>query len=615
MCGICGFNWNDPALLGRMMDVQAHRGPDAAGAYADERVSLGHRRLSIIDLSDAGRQPMASADGRRRIVFNGEIYNYVELAAELRSLGHTFRTRTDTEVILRAYDAWGEACLHRFNGMFAFAIYDAPARRLFLARDRFGVKPLHFRHAGPKFIFASEIKAILQHPDVPRRPDPLAVYDYLALNCYNHTERTFFDGIVSLGPGECLTLDLETGRAARAKWYEIPLGRPCRCADPREVVGRFRDLFFDAIRLRLTRSDVEVGSCLSGGLDSSSIVCSLGRLGVAQAAGHQTFSIVFPGTSFDESRYVDDVVALTGLRGHSVTSTADRLLDDLDRIVYHQEEPFGAPGNFAQWEVMRLARSHGIEVLLDGQGGDELLAGYYFFMGYLLLEYLASGRPGLAAAEAVGLLRHHGLMLDPFLAAVLFSAPASVKAMLGRRYFRVPLVEDFRRRMEGASDVPARMYSRMSLNQALAYRMKFSLPQLLREEDRNSMAFSIESRLPFLDYRLVEFLFSLGPEWKVRRGMTKHILREAMRGILPDRVRLRTYKLGFPTPFTRWLREPRMQQLAGGILGSESFRSRGYLDAARIRQLYADHLAGRTSVWQTMWKAINLELWLRKFID
>jgi asparagine synthase (glutamine-hydrolysing) len=615
MCGIAGFNWTDDGLLARMTDVQRHRGPDDAGRFSDGRMSLGHRRLSIIDLSEAGRQPMTTDDGSLRVVFNGEIYNYVELAKELEGCGHVFRSHCDTEVILHAWQEWGEACLDRFNGMFAFALYDAPAGRLFLARDRFGIKPLHYWSRGGRLIFASEIKAILEHPDVPRRPDDLAVYDYLAFNCYNHTERTFFEGIRALRPGECLTLDAATGRHTLRRWYEIPLGRTRRIADAREAVDGFRDLFFDSIRLRLTRSDVEVGSCLSGGLDSSSIVCSMHAMDPAAAHRHQTFSIVFPGTLFDETPYVRDVAGMTGVRSHVTSSSIPRMLEDLERLVWHQDEPFGGPAIFAQWEVMRLARDRRIKVLLDGQGGDELMAGYPFFMGYLLLEYLTGGRPFAALAEAVGIVRHHGLLADPFLAAALFTVPAGVKAALGRVHLKVPLDAAFRRRTGGESDVPARMYSGVGLNQALAYRMAFSLPQLLREEDRNSMAFGIESRLPFLDYRLVEFLFSLGPDWKLRRGMTKHVLREAMRGVLPDRVRLRTGKLGFPTPFVAWLRDPRVRAYVDAVLHSNSFQSRGYLDAVRIQRLYSRHAAGQTDCWQTVWKALNLELWMRRFVD
>jgi len=615
MCGIAGFNWEDPALAERMNAVQQHRGPDGHGVRVAGGVTLAHRRLSIIDLSDRGLQPMPNEDGSLHVIFNGEIYNYVELAEELRQLGHKFRTRTDTEVILHAYEEWGEKCLDRFNGMFAFALHDGPQRRLFLARDRFGIKPLHYWHAGGRFIFASEIKALLEFPDVPRRPDELSVYDYLAFNCYNHTERTFFEGIRSLLPGQCATFDLAGGSLALRQWYEIPVGREQPVADERDAVEKFRDLFFDAIRLRLTRADVEVGSCLSGGLDSSSIVCSMHHMGEARARDHQTFSILFPGTDFDESPYVAQVARLAGLRSHVTSSSAARLLEDLERLVYHQDEPFGGPSIFAQWEVMRLAHGEGIKVLLDGQGADELMAGYLFFQGYLMLEYLLRGHPFAAAAEAVGFLARHGRRTDPFLAAALFLAPKFLKNILARRYMRVPLAADFAARQAAASEVPARMYSRVSLNQALAYRVRFSLPQLLREEDRNSMAFSIESRLPFLDYRLVEFLFTLGPEFKVRHGMTKHILREAMRGVLPEDVRMRIGKLGFPTPIVQWLRQPEVRAVVDGILGSPSFAARGYLDAPRVRDLYAKHAAGTADVWQTVWKAVNLELWMRRFID
>jgi asparagine synthase (glutamine-hydrolysing) len=615
MCGIAGFNWEDAALAERMNTVQQHRGPDGRGVRVAGGVTLAHRRLSIIDLSDSGLQPMPNEDGSLHVIFNGEIYNYIELAEELRQLGHKFRTRTDTEVILHAYEEWGQECLDRFNGMFAFAIHDAPRRRLFLARDRFGIKPLHYWLAGGRFLFASEIKAILEFPEVPRRPDELSVYDYLVFNCYNHTERTFFEGIRSLRPGECATFDLAGGTLALRQWYEIPVGREQPVADEKDAVGKFRELFFDAIRLRLTRADVEVGSCLSGGLDSSSIVCSMHHLGEARARDHQTFSILFPNTEIDESPYVQEVVKLAGLRSHVTSSSAARLLEDLERLVYHQDEPFGGPSIFAQWEVMRLAHAQGIKVLLDGQGADELMAGYLFFQGYLMLEYLLSGHPCAAAAEAAGFLRLHGRRTDPFLAAALFLAPRRLKNFLARRYMRVPLAAEFAARQAAASNVPAQMYSRVSLNQALAYRVRFSLPQLLREEDRNSMAFSIESRLPFLDYRLVEYLFSLGPQFKVRRGMTKHILREAMRGVLPENVRMRLGKLGFPTPVVQWLRQPEVRTVVDGILGSQSFAARGYLDAPRVRDLYAKHAAGTADVWQTVWKAINLELWMRRFID
>lgn len=614
MCGICGFNWSDDRLLARMMRVQAHRGPDDSGTYTDAAVSLGHRRLSIIDLTAHGRQPMRNEDGSLRLVFNGEIYNYVELADELRRLGHTLASRTDTEVILHAYEQWGEACLQRLNGQFAFGLYDARRRRCFLARDRFGIKPLYYWRSGGRFAFASEIKALLEHPAVPRRPDDQIIYDYLAFNRANDGRRTFFEGVHALLPGEYAMVDLASGAVRRRRWYRIRPGPTRAGLDGPETVERFRALFLDAVRLRLTRADVEVGSCLSGGLDSSSIVCSLDRLQAGRARGHQTFSIVFPGTPLDESPYVREVVGRTGVRSHVTTTGAGSLLEQIDRLTTVQDEPFASATVFAQWEVMRLARRHGIKVLLDGQGGDELLGGYLFLAGYRLLDQLVGGRPWAAMAETAGFLRLHGLQLDPFLLAVGVCVPRWLRTPLSRRYLRVPLETEFAARHAARSRVPEDLYCRMSFAEALAQRTTIGLQQLLRAEDRNAMAFSIEARLPFLDHRLVEFLFTLDGHWKIRRGLTKYVLREAMRGILPEAVRHRMGKLGFPTPFAAWLREPAVRRYVESVLGSASFRGRGYLDAERLQRLYARHLAGKDAS-QTLWKALNLELWFRRFID
>jgi len=614
MCGICGFNGSDGRLLARMVQAQAHRGPDDCGTFTDGTVSLGHRRLSIIDLSEHGRQPMANEDGSIHLVYNGEIYNYVELADELRGYGHTFTSRADTEVVLHGYEQWGEACLDRFNGQFAFALYDGRRGCLFLARDRFGIKPLYYWTSGGRFAFASEIKALLEHPSVPRRPDDQVIYDYLAFNRASDGRRTFFEGIHALLAGESAVLDLASGKARRRRWYRLR-PRPRRQApDGPETVERFRDLFLDAVRLRLTRSDVEVGSCLSGGLDSSSIVCSLDHLEAGRARGHQTFSIIFPGTPLDESPYVRQVVGRTGVRSHLTTTGGDALLEQMDRLVTVQDEPFASATVFAQWAVMRLARREGIKVLLDGQGGDELLAGYLFLAGYRLLDYCLGGEPWAAMAETAGYLRLHGPRPDPFLLAAGVCLPKWLWTLLSRRYLRVPLAPAFAARHAARSRVPDDLYRRMGFAQALAQRTSLGLQQLLRAEDRNAMAFSIETRLPFLDHRLVEFLFALDGHWKVRRGRTKVVLREAMRGILPERVRHRMGKLGFPTPFAAWLREPAVRRYVERVLRSASFRRRGYLDAERLDRLYAGHLAG-TDASQTLWKALNLELWFRRFID
>ncbi len=615
MCGIAGFNWEDPALGGRMNALQAHRGPDGAGLRAAGGVTLAHRRLAIVDLSEAGAQPMPNEDETLWLVYNGEIYNAPDLAAELTAAGHRFRSRTDTEVILHAYEQWGPDCVARFNGQFAFCLQDGPRGRLFLARDRFGIKPLHWWQAGERFVFASELKALLACPEVPRRPDDLAVYDYLAFNCYNHTDGTFFEGVQAVRPGERLLYDLRTHALRRERFYEIPLGRP---RDPGldEAAAGFRDRFYDAIVLRLVRADVEVGSCLSGGLDSSSIVCGLHDAEPALARGHKTFSLTFPETpAVDESRYVDAVVARTGVDSKRTTSDDTRLIADIQRLVYHQDEPFGGPSIYGQWEVMRLAAHHRIKVLLDGQGGDELLAGYFFFYGYHFLELLVGGRLGELAREVAAYRRRHPGLWDGLLSPALLLAPRPLKRRMTRRWLNVPLAPDFARTAGPRSTVPAGMYSRMTLNEALKRRFEASLPQLLREEDRNAMAYSIESRLPLLDHRLVEFTMNLAGGYKIHRGHTKYVLREALRGVLPEAIRTRAGKLGFGTPISEWLRRPDVDAWMRDLLGSDAFAGRGYFDAAALRRHVDDHQAGRTDHYQTLWKALNLELWLRRFID
>ena len=615
MCGIAGFNWEDATLGRRMNALQAHRGPDGEGLRVADGVTLAHRRLAIIDLSEAGRQPMPNEDESLWLVYNGEIYNAPDLRQDLEALGHRFRSRTDSEVILHGYEAWGPACIERFNGQFAFCVHDAKERRLFLARDRFGIKPLHFLHDGRRFAFASEIKALLACPDIPRRANDLAIYDYLAYNCYNHTDATFFEDVRALRPGHRLFFDLDSGTLRVERFYEIPLREPSDPGLP-AACDEFRRRFYDAIFLRLVRADVEVGSCLSGGLDSSSIVCGLHARAPDRSPGHKTFSLTFPDRpEVNESHYVDEVVARTGVDSKRTTSHTEKILGDLERLIYHQDEPFGGPSIYGQWEVMRLAGEHRIKVLLDGQGGDELLAGYFFFYGYHFLELAGRARPVELAREVLAYRRRHPGLWDGPAAALLFLAPRFLKRRLTRRYMRLSLGPEFARRCASASTVPEAMYRPMQLNQALKTRFEVSLPQLLREEDRNSMAYSIESRLPFLDHRLVEYVMNLPGSYKIRRGYTKFLLREALRGVLPENIRTRAGKLGFGTPIGEWFRSPAMDAFVRDLFGSRAFRERPYLDAAGVLALFEDHQAGRTNHYQAIWKALNLELWLRRFVD
>ncbi|MCX8110002.1 MAG: asparagine synthase (glutamine-hydrolyzing) [Syntrophorhabdaceae bacterium] len=612
MCGIIGFNWKNKEQLNKAMVLMNHRGPDDEGFYVDDEVSLGHRRLSIIDLTSAGRQPMTDSEARYYLIFNGEIYNYIELKDELKRKGHRFSTDTDSEVIIYAYKEWGEKALNRFNGMFAFCIYDSVEKRLFLARDRFGVKPLYYQFHNNRFIFSSEIKPILLLSDRAPAPHETAIFDYLLYNFYNYSENTFFEGIYSLLPGHYMFFDLVEKQLSVKRWYDIPLENRWT-GGFEDASDKFRELFVDAIRLRL-RSDVEIGTCLSGGLDSSSIVCNLKQFGPRFTDRFKSFSVVFDDPSIDESPYIHEVIHHGDFEGYFTTPSVDDLLNDVTDLITHQEEPFGGTSIFAQWCVMKLTHSHNVKVLLDGQGGDELLGGYPFFFAYLFLEKLKKMKLIELLGEIRG-YRRHFREHDAFLMIILLMLSPSLKVMAMSRYFHSAINKDFIKRYAKDSVYPSVMYSLTDLNKALYNRMRFSLPQLLREEDKNSMSFSIEARLPFLDYRVVEFLFSLPSDFKLHNGLSKHILRESMRGVLPEKIYRRTLKLGFPTPLEEWIRDERFGRFMEDVIFSETSKKRGYYDMDILRQVFEGHRRRRLDATQILWKTFNLEMWFKIFIE
>jgi asparagine synthase (glutamine-hydrolysing) len=600
--------------------ARAYRGPDTAPqveapplpdqAPDGSDVALGHRRLAILDLSVAGHGPMPSADGALWITYNGEVYNYLELRDELSGRGHTFRTGSDTEVLLAAYAEWGEDCLARFNGMFAFALYDARRAVLFCARDRFGVKPF-FYHAGPGlFAFASEIKGLLAHPRVPRKPHEPTLAGFLTRGLLDEKAQTFFEGIESLPPAHRLVVDVRTGRPTVAPWYDLPTAET-RPADP----AVFGTLLEDAVRLRL-RSDVDVGTCLSGGLDSSSIVALTARLrGGNGSRGRHAFSVLYDDPGMAERPFVEAVVKATSVDSHQTSASAADLRRELPELVRHQDEPLPSTGPFSHWRVMRLAHEHGLKVLLDGQGADEVLAGYPYQMGPFLGEMASRFGLGRALAEAAAARRVTGRPLAFYLGLLAYqqvSLPRWLRRIVVGRFSthtHVPPEMIDSALLGGLPpDLGERHIPRGTLREErLANLWRTSLPALLRYEDRNSMAFGIETRTPFLDYRLVEHAMALPAEALIRNGWSKAILRDAMRGVIPDVVRERRDKLGFTTPERRFLRE-----LAPDIrewLGSGS-RIASRLRPSVLRTWLADepgHLARRPGLW----RLISAEHWLR----
>ncbi|PKG33357.1 asparagine synthase (glutamine-hydrolyzing) [Methanoregula sp.] len=602
MCGIAGHycldgKAPDSNLLAAMAERLAHRGPDGEGLKICGSTGLVHRRLAIIDLTDEGLQPMTNEDGTLWLVFNGEIYNYVELREELLEKGHCFHSNSDTEVILHSYEEWGEACLSRFNGMWAFALWDGKKEQLFCARDRLGIKPFYYTQAGGSFLFASEIKALLAHPDAGRDPDDLMLGTFLAWGVLDHSPRTMFDGISQLLPAHYLVVDAG-GPKQPVRYWDAPVNPKIHGTTPDAIVSaRLLDLLRDATRIHL-RSDVAVGTCLSGGIDSSTLTVLINdiiRKEVPASVGsrQKTFSAVFTDRRFDESRYIDEIVQATGVDAHRVEPSAGQLWDDIDHLVWVQDEPFGSLSIYAQYCVMRLAREK-VKVVLDGQGADELLAGYIAYQGTYIGTLFRSFRWLTALRELAGSMsRHRGFFR---------SAPGQLWERKARRsLFACP--KETILRYDASLDTV--------LHRELT---ATNLPSLLHYEDRNSMAFSIESRVPFLDYRFVEYVAALPLDQKIRHGITKTSLRHAIKGIVPESIRCRMDKMGFVTPEEVWMKED-LRPFILQVLSSDTFRMRPYWDAGAVIRDYLAFLEGESPYSPEIWRIVNTELWLRKFFD
>ena len=580
----------------------AHRGPDDENYAFGPDVSLAYRRLAIID-REHGDQPIFNEDGTKVIVYNGEVYNYRELRREIEGR-HTFATNSDTEVVLHLYEELGADAFVRLNGMFAIAIYDTSAQRLVLVRDRFGIKPLFYMIEDGKLLFASEIKALLRY----RRPEPNdeQLYQYLVHRLHDHSEETFFSGIKRLMPGTYLTF--QNGETRIERYWEPALNGPASTLSAEEAAAEFERLFMNAVRSQLV-GEVPIGSCLSGGLDSSSIVAAIHRLLGEQIPEREvlgerqkTFSAVFPGEVNDETAFIDRLTADVAVEEHRVAPQRADMWAELEKIVYHQDEPFVSTGLFAQWEVMKTAAGT-VTVLLDGQGGDELLAGYtpYYFV------YL---RQLLKQRKLLTLAKEAALSIDILFFAVRERLKRAVRLSSGVDA-RSLLDDEFADRSGGTrpprptqDDLNKRLWEDVSI---------YSLPSLLRYEDRNAMAFSLESRVPFLDNELVDFILALPPSLKIRGGWNKFVMRRGMRRYLPAKIRNRRWKVGFTTPEVAWLRAEKERAIE--VFRSDSFRSRPYFRAGRVIEAFERFAAGKTSDSLVFWRILNVELWLRVFFD
>lgn len=575
MCGIAGIIQSTPRFgpvhLHRMTDALAHRGPDGEGHWSrsDQKVMLGHRRLAIIDLSENAAQPMHFSDRERNtiqysIVHNGEIYNYIELRKELGNEGYQFKTQSDTEVILAAYDYWQDDCVEHFDGMFAFAIWDHENEELFAARDRFGEKPLYFFKDKQQFLFASEMKA-LWAAGVMRTVNPRMLFNFITIGYTDNPakpEETFFEGIHKLPAASRLFYSLHNHKLEIEKYWDIDTDEQNVKIKPEEAQEKFTSMLSASVKRRL-RSDVKVGSSLSGGLDSSSIACFI-QQHIADPSSFDCFTAHFPGFEKDELAMAQQVAAHFGFRHHTVEPVAFDLADEWRKLINIQEEPIGSASVFAQFKTFEAAAQQGTVVLLDGQGADETLAGYNKYYKWYWQELFQKRK--LLRSKEIGKARELGVTeefgfknvmaaLFPELAAVILERQYLVNALRHE-----DLHQEFVKKQSRAAYYTAPEIR--NLNGLLHFNTcVHGLEELLRYADRNAMHHGRELRLPFLDHKMVAFLFTLPASFKIRDGWTKWLLRTSMQSCLPESITWRKDKVGFEPPQKKWMQDARMQEL------------------------------------------------------
>ena len=587
MCGIAGqycFGTNTPDkdLLKRMSEILKHRGPDGEGSYFNNKIGLVHRRLAIIDLSENAHQPMFNEDGSVVIVFNGEIYNYVHLRDILKKLGHIFKSESDTEVIIHAYEEWGIKCLQEFNGMWAFALWDDKKKLLFCARDRFGIKPFYYTFINNSIIFASEIKSLLEHPAVGKEANRVAIDMFLSSGALDFSHMTMFNGIYQIQPSRGFVITENGMRDFQYYDYKVSSELKSK-TDDKNISDNLLRLLNYSVKRHL-QSDVPIGTCLSGGLDSSTIVKLI------KSDKQKTFSAQFKDKRFDESEYCNYITSDKSIDSYSVEPSPLDIPKDLENLIYYQDEPFGSLSIYAQYCVMRLAQGK-VKVLLDGQGADELFAGYLTYQPGYIKELLYKKEFKLFLKELVGSIYHH------------------------KDFYLYVIKNKFFRSRKFALNYTVSVRYKGSLSNILYNEMRFTnLQSLLHFEDRNSMAFSIESRVPYLDIWVVNFVSGLSYDQKIRNGVTKISLRNAVKGIVPEKIRMRMDKMGFVTPEEVWMKND-LKDFVIDIITSESFNSRRLWDTTKIRYEYQKFLEGKTGYTPEFWRVVCVELWLRKFFD
>lgn len=603
MCGIAGIfdpqkiSPDDIDLVKQMNTVQKHRGPDDEGLYISDTCVLGHRRLSIIDLSANGHQPFSSDCGRYQMTYNGEIYNYIELRAELENLGWNFRTHTDTEVLLKMYQHYGKDCLSKLNGMFAFAVYDTRQQQLFLARDRVGIKPLYYVRDGNRIYFASEIKALRLIPGLDTSLNNQSLFDYLVFNRTDIYDETFHKAVRRLPKGHWAEFRPENSEIS--PWWDAGKFAQTPNSDSLpEIITNIRKIMVSAVELRM-RSDVPVGSCLSGGLDSSILVGLLYEHKMA-GKGYPTFTISFPNTAVDETRYVQALNRKYRFDNHVTRPNADEALEQLARMTYAADEPTTGPSFYAQYRLAQSVRQNGITVLLDGQGGDESFAGYQYFHGFYLNGLLRQKRLGKFFVNLLKIITR-GQDKTAYQTLVFQLLPQALRRRLLQRAHAY-MDRDFFETHLKQSRIYHEFFDAPDLNGSLVRHFRYKLEHLLRIEDRNSMSHSIEARLPYLDYRLIEYVLSVREDFKIKAGETKYLQKCALKQYTIEEIYNRKDKIGFGVP-PDWLASARW---------TEETRKAGIYCAKHFPDVFKQNFRVRLPRdIQTTWKFNQLAVWHR----
>lgn len=627
MCGIAGYIDKsgkyrpEKKLVKKMTDVMIHRGPDAEGQWIDEHIALGHRRLSIIDLDAKSNQPLISHDGKYVITFNGEIYNYIELKRELERKGCVFSTDSDTEVVIEAYRAYGKECFNQFNGMWSLALYDIEKQKVILSRDRFGIKPAYTVDNEDVFVFASEIKAVLAAFPEENIPNEACIYRYLSQSVNEDTdEKCFYKNIKIFPAAHYMIYDLQNHTREYKSYWEVNeqlfYEKWIRGKNP---IKTFRKLFESAVELRL-RADVEVGACLSGGLDSSAIVgCASKKF---EREMH-TFSSIYTDKECNEESYIRKVNERWNTIPHYIKPDdyEENFTKYIEDLTYHHDQPTGGASLYSQYMVMKEVKGK-VKVILDGQGADELFAGYIPYYSYYIDDLLSRNtfRAKCKAIKMLVIIKKEwpdvigAVSTDTIVRLVglknsfLFQNEKKIKDLKVKRSakmftddFMAKVHDDYQKKeIQCSSNLNTRLCNDV-LNK--------SIPALLHNEDGNSMAFSIESRVPFLDYRIVEFAIALDGKYKIRNQWTKWIIRKACRDYLPKEIVKRKNKMGFPAPFARWLREGSSRKELKRII--YEFGERDIVPKETINQLYRAHVNGKADYSDILFRIYNIELWFR----